>query len=234
MLLLFDVDGTLVRVGGAGRRAMVRAFEAHCGLEDAMAGVRLDGSTDPVIVADALATHLGRPPAGAAEVEAIIELYLGFLAEELRTVDAGTARLPGAAALPAAAAASGRFAVGLATGNVERGARLKLEAGDLASHFSFGGYGSDAAARALLVARGIERGQRYAERTLGRRFARDEVLVLGDTELDVLAAHEAGARAVAVLAGSRDVGALLASGPELVAESLDDPALWATLGLARP
>jgi phosphoglycolate phosphatase len=231
VLLLFDIDGTLVRVGGAGRRAMVRAFAARCGIEDAMAGVRLDGSTDPVIVADALRVHLGREPHGPSETEAILETYLECLAEELSAGHHVYEVLPGARALLEAARSVGRSVIGLATGNVERGARLKLEAGDLMRYFAFGGYGSDAADRAALVARGIERGQEHAVRAHGRAFAPEHVLVLGDTEKDVFAARRAGAVAVGVLAGSARPEALLASNPDVVVESLQDPALWALLGL---
>lgn len=231
MLLLFDIDGTLISAGGAGRRALARAFEAVVGVAGAMEGLRLDGNTDPMILAQAFERHVGRPAAGEAENAAILERYLGFLLEEL--AHAGSYRvLPGALELAQAARASGRAALGLATGNIERGARLKLEAARLNPFFPFGGFGSDAPARAELVRRGIERGQRWAEAHLGRRFSASDVWVIGDTERDVAAAREVGVAAVGVLAGAGQPEVLEAARPDLLVESLADPVLWRALGLA--
>ena len=234
MLLLFDIDGTLVDTGGAGRRALAAALKRVVGVDNALDGVRLHGSTDPVILADAFQQHAGRPMREEGEFEAIIEAYLTGLQAELRRSGAEYSILPGASALPAAAKEAGRFAVGLATGNVEGGAELKLAHGDLWSLFDFGGYGSDAADRAQLIRRGIERGQAWAEQHLGRRFSDAEIVVLGDTERDIVGAHGAGVRAVGVLAGSRHKEAMLAAGPDLVADSLLDPSLWTFLGLEPP
>ncbi|MEM7678306.1 MAG: HAD hydrolase-like protein, partial [Myxococcota bacterium] len=96
----------------------------------------------------------------------------------------------------------------------------------------FGGYGSDAARRADLVRCGIARGQALAEARWGRRFADDEIMVLGDTEKDVLAAKAAGALSVGVLKGSRYKDVLAASKPDLLVDTLMDPRLWSRLGLS--
>ena len=201
MLLLFDVDGTLIDTGGCGRRALTAALRRVAGVDDALEGVRLQGSTDPVILADAFRIHVGRPLDGDREWAAIIEAYLVELQAELLRSSEEYEILPGADVLPSAARADGRFAVGLATGNVERGAALKLGHGGLWPLFDFGGYGSDAGDRAELVRCGIERGQVIAEQQRGRRYATDEIFVIGDTEKDILAARAAGARSVGVLAG---------------------------------
>lgn len=231
MLLLFDVDGTLVRVGGAGRRSLERAFEALYGVAGALEGVRLDGATDRRIVREAFERCVGRAPRGPEEFDAVIDAYLGFLAEALGTIGERYEIMPGAPRLAEAAAGSGRCAVGLATGNVEPGARLKLEPSGMNRWFAFGGYGSDAELRAELVARGIERGRAHAEASLGRTFVAEETFVLGDTELDVQAAHACGVLAVGVLVGCMRPDALVASKPDLLVDSLDDPRLWAALGL---
>lgn len=231
MLLLFDIDGTLVTSGGAGRRALARAFFEVTGVEDAISGVRLQGSTDPVIVAHAFELNVGRAPRGPEEVEEIYARYLIHLEDELSRGRDRYVVLPGAGEILDRTGASGRHALGLATGNVEAGARLKLTPGGLWERFAFGGYGSDAAERPELVRCGIERGQAYAERTLGRRFELEEVVVIGDTELDVLAARAVGVRAVGVLAGSSDRSALAAAAPDLLVESLADAALCRLVGL---
>ena len=229
MLLLFDVDGTLVDTGGAGRRALAAALEKVTGVPGALNGVRLNGSTDPTILNDAFEQHVGRARTAREETE-ILDTYLALLQEELRASDEYTV-LPGAHELPKAARAAGTFAVGLATGNVQRGAELKLAHGGLWTHFRFGGYGSDAGDRTELVKRGIERGQQQAETEWGRRFKNDEVFVIGDTEKDIVAARAAGVQAVGVLEGSRHRDALIGSGPDLLVDSLLDPLLWKRLGL---
>ncbi|MEQ8276681.1 MAG: haloacid dehalogenase-like hydrolase [Deltaproteobacteria bacterium] len=228
MILLFDIDGTLVSAGGAGRAALARAFEQVLGVANAMDGVRLAGSTDPAILDDAFGAHVGRPPT-EAEAEQIFAAYLDNLRVGL--VDAAFTIFEGAEDLVRAAIAQG-YEVGLATGNLERGAHIKLERGKLRDYFEFGGFGSDAKDRGELVRCGVERGQaRFAERH-GRRAAREEIFVIGDTEKDVWAAHAADATAVGVLVGSHVPDQLVAADPEIVAGSLADPELWARFGLS--
>ncbi len=233
MLLLFDIDGTLIRCGGAGRRALNSAFERLLGIKDALHGVRLAGNTDPIIVRQAFELRLNRAPRIPDEAQQVIESYLEFLERELESESNGYQVLPGAQKLLERATACGRFVVGLATGNVEQGANLKLKRGALHTFFSFGGYGSDAPARADLVRQGIERGQALAQRRFGRRFSPSEVLVLGDTEHDVIAARAAGAQAIGVLEGCTQKDAMLAAKPDLVVKSLLDPRLWAHLNISQ-
>src|SRR5262249_8185346 len=102
--------------------------------------------------------------------------------------------------------------IGLATGNLEAGARIKLTRGDLWHRFPFGGFGSDASERAELVRVAIRRGQSR----LGRTLSRSEGGVIGDTPRDVAAAHAAGAQAVAVATGGHSLDELRASGAEAV------------------
>jgi phosphoglycolate phosphatase-like HAD superfamily hydrolase len=157
--------------------------------------------------------------------------YLLHLEDELARTRDRYCVLPGVSEVLERARGSRRHAVGLATGNVEAGARLKLTPGGLWERFEFGGYGSDASARAELVRCGIARGQAYAERSLGRRFEVSEVVVIGDTERDVEAARAVGARAIGVLAGCGDREALIESRPDLLVETLADETLWRSIGL---
>jgi len=234
VILLFDIDGTLVRCGGAGKAALERAFHRLHGIEAALAAVRLDGSTDPVIVDTAFRARFGRSPT-AAEHEALMADYIADLAVSLAARETTYRVLGGVHDLLAALdSARDRFVIGLATGNDERGARAKLAPADLNRYFAFGGYGSDHGDRAILVARGIERGQRAAKEALGRDVLPSEAWVFGDTELDVRAAHAAGARAVGVLAGSSNPEALKAAGPDLLIDGFDDRRLWTHLGLGDP
>ena len=232
MLLLFDIDGTLIRSGGAGRRALERAFVDVLSVEGALQGVRLHGSTDLVIVKEAFELHVGHAPSEDDPLIAkIFETYAGCLQAELDLLQERYEVLPGAREIASAAAANPRMVVGLATGNLERTARLKLEPGGLNPFFGFGGFGSDSARRAELVAAGIARGQRLAQQRLGRTFDSKEILVFGDTERDVEAARAAGAQAVGVLSGSTYRDALLEAAPDLCFDSFEASELWDLLGL---
>lgn len=218
---LFDVDGTLMTTGGAGRRAMRAAFGEVVDAPHALDDVKLGGKTDPMILREGL-TVIGRAY-DTALVQQILERYLARLEAEL-------ARSPGyhvfdgvLTMLDHARALS--LAVGLGTGNVERGAQLKLARGALNDRFDFGGFGSDAEDRTELIRAGAERG---AAR-LGRSLAECRVVVIGDTPRDVRAAHGIGAVCLAVATGGFDVSALQKAGANLVVERLDDPAALAFL-----
>lgn len=231
-IVLFDIDGTLVSVQGAGRRALQLALQDVTGVSGALEGVRLAGSTDPAILETAFATRVGRSPAGPEELARVMEAYLTRLPEEVEALGEALHVYPGAHALLEALVATGRHQVGLATGNVEEGAYIKLRPAGLDAFFPFGGFGSDAGCRATLVRRGLERGQARAEAAWGQRLPPEATVVIGDTERDVEAAHAAGAQAVGVLAGCPDPEALAGAGPELTVESLADRALWRFLGVA--
>jgi len=218
-LTLFDVDGTLVNAGGAGRWALERAFEVTFGVEDAAAfsgKVRFNGRTDPVIVAD-IAALAGVPaPDLLRRKRDLEEAYLGLLEERLGQTRSARA-LPGVK--PLLDALGGReVAVGLLTGNVERGARLKLRAVDLDRYFDGGAFGSDHEDRIEL---GRLARERFASR-LGRRIDPREVVVIGDAVEDVRAARVNGYRCLAVASGWTEKEALVAEEPDLLLEDLSD------------
>lgn len=213
LLALFDIDGTLVLTGGAGGRALARACHALHGWQEALAGVHLGGKTDPLIVDEIFARHAGRP-ARPDEFDALIDAYVGFLAEELAASEAYRV-LPGVGAALASLEVRGAT-LGLATGNVAPAARLKLERGGLWAPFAFGGFGSDAGDRGQLVATAIARGEAHA----GRCFAPDAVLVIGDTVRDIAAARACGAVAVAVATGFESLDTLRAASPDVLLATL--------------
>ncbi|HKA87401.1 MAG TPA: HAD hydrolase-like protein [Haliangiales bacterium] len=215
MLFLFDIDGTLVGTAGAGLRALDRAFVELHGVAGAIRGIAADGKTDPLIVEEMFQAHLGRAP-GDGEIDALIDRYVEHLAGEVARSERYTI-YPGVVAALDLLAERG-LTLGLATGNVERGAAIKLTRGDLWRRFPFGGYGSDAADRAALVARAIARGEAHARRA----FARKDVVIIGDTPRDVAAAHANGAVAWAVATGPHRSDALRAAGADVVMETLEE------------
>jgi len=217
---LFDIDGTLVLTGGAAVGALDRAFETRFGVAGALAQVSCAGKTDPIIVEEAFAAALGRAPT-AAEVDEIIELYLPLLRTAL--LDAPRFRvMPAVREALDYLAAHGDVVLGLATGNVRPAARLKLEHADLWRRFAFGGFGCDHRDRARLVARAIER----AGEQRGRGVDPREVVVVGDTPLDVAAARACGARAVAVATGSASLAELAACAPDAALATLAELPAW--------
>jgi phosphoglycolate phosphatase len=206
-VLLFDVDGTLVTTGGAGRRAIERAFAAAHGRPDACNHFRMDGMTDRAIVRSGLAA-IGRPTTDA-EIDGVLSRYVAELRDEVRRADDARYRLH-AGMREALDAARGLpdLALGLGTGNIQEGARVKLERVGVYDRFAFGGFGSDHEDRPTLIRIGAERG---ATR-LGKTLADCRVVVVGDTPKDVAAAQSFGAESLGVGTGSFTAEQLLASG----------------------
>jgi phosphoglycolate phosphatase len=209
-LLLFDIDGTLVLTGGAGIRALNRAFKQVVGIENAMEGIRPHGKTDPAIVRE---IFVGRGVSGHSPdtVGRILDVYVEFLPDEVRKSPAYRI-LPGILKFLDAFKEHSGIVCGLATGNVERGARIKLERGNLNSYFKFGGFGSDAENRTDLVRRAAENGVRLC----GRSVPASDTFVIGDTPLDINAGKEAGFRTVGVATSDYSRAHLEEAGADLV------------------
>jgi phosphoglycolate phosphatase len=214
-LLLFDIDQTLINTGGAGLRALDRACRKLFGLPNAMEGISPHGKTDPAIAREILRVKLRSESPAVQEIALILEEYVGFLKEEVHT--SPTYRvLPGIVPLLNELAARTDVIVGLATGNIEQGARIKLGRADLNGYFSFGGFGSDSEDRAELVRKAAEKG---AFKNGGVVQASD-VFVIGDTPLDIDAGVRAGFKTVGVATGSYFADALQAAGATFVVEDL--------------
>ena len=172
----------------AQERALERAFEVVHGRPRALEGVVLDGSTDPIILDEALKLAGLRAPHAP-----ILEAYLGFLEEEAAALRTGGV-LPGVAELLAALEDRRDVARGLVTGNIEPGAFVKLRRFGLERAFRFGGYGSDTPERSEMVRLAVERS--------GARSGAPVVLI-GDTPNDIRAARANGALSIAVATGHR-------------------------------
>ena len=205
IILLFDIDGTLLHAGGAGRRAVVRVFGERFARREIFDDIRFHGMTDRAIVRGGL-VRAGLA-ADEAAIDAICTAYLAALAEEVpRAADFRI--MPGAAALLDTLAGRDGLAVGLGTGNLRDGARIKLEHAGLYHHFPFGGFGCDAEDRATLLRIGAERGARH----LGAGLPDCRVVVIGDTPKDVAAAQAIGAEALTVETSGFKAADLMAAG----------------------
>jgi phosphoglycolate phosphatase-like HAD superfamily hydrolase len=225
-VLLFDIDGTLVTTAGTGRRALGRAFAARFGRATALDGVRFDGMTDRAIVRAGLAA-VGLPaagPAAEAAIDGLLADYLALLDDEVRR-SADLALHAGVLAALDAACGWDGVAVGLGTGNVRDGARIKLSRVGIYERFPFGGFGCDHEERAALLGIGATRG---AAR-LGAAPGACRVVVIGDTPLDVAAARTIGAEAVGVGTSRFTPAELLAAGATAAFADLGAPGALAAL-----
>lgn len=224
-VLLFDIDGTLVTTGGAGRRALSRAFLDLHGRADACS-FPLDGMTDRRIVRMGLEAL--RVEVTPSAINAVIDAYLVHLEVELSAAsDQEAYLLPGMRAAVEAAQGLGHVAVGLGTGNVRAGARTKLERVGFHAPFTFGGFGCDHEERPALIRVGAERGAALLHAPL--EVCR--VVIIGDTPKDIAAAQAMGAECLAVATGRYPVDALEAAGATRVFRRFDEPgALAALLG----
>lgn len=223
-IALFDIDGTLLRAGGAGRRALDLALVEVLGGRDDVSfeSVEFAGRTDPWIVAEGLAKH--GVEADVVLIEEVLRRYLAHLPEQLELASAFEV-LPGAMELLTGLVARDDLALGLGTGNTEPAAYAKLARGGLDSFFSFGGFGSDHPERAELLRVGLHRGLQHAA---NGREAR--VVVIGDTPHDVRAAGAIGADCIAVSTGGYDPKALEAAGAQLVVSDLRAPEVLRVFG----
>jgi phosphoglycolate phosphatase-like HAD superfamily hydrolase len=218
-LVLFDIDGTILLTSGAGRRAIVTAIAEEVGSSEAMGRVRFDGKTDPQIVAELLAAagHYGAP--SPDRVESICRRYVELLATELDRPTTQTSLMPGIPGLFDRLEQEEGVVLGLLTGNVARGAELKLRsAGIDPDRFRVGAYGSDAAHRPELPPIAAKRAARF----FGREPSGQEVVIIGDTPADIACGSCIDARAVAVATGGYSVADLAACGPHAVFEDLSD------------
>jgi phosphoglycolate phosphatase-like HAD superfamily hydrolase len=225
--LLFDIDGTLTKSGGAGTRALGNALGTKQRAFDELKKMRLDGMTDRAIVRLLLAAEHGDPAVPITErtaqvrepdIDALLVQYLEALAKECAAQS--YVPMPGVPALLRALQARSDVLLGLCTGNISRGAELKLSSAGLWGPFKFGGFGSDAEPRADIV------------RTAWRRaleLGATSAIVIGDTPRDVLAAHDAGLPACGVATGRWTVQQLAQNGADAVLESFAD--LDATLAV---
>ncbi len=218
-LVLFDIDGTLLHSGGAGRRA-IRAALRDWLPDDAVFGrVRFDGKTDPQIVAELLAAAGDPEPAEPGRIAAVCVRYVEALEAELA---GGTVRAtvhPGVVELLARLEADAGVVLGLLTGNIAEGAALKLRAAGLdPDRFRLGAYGSDSAHRPDLPAVATRR----AEPHFGREPRGAEVVIVGDTPADVTCGRGIGARAIGVGTGSYAAAELVDAGAHAAFATLEE------------
>lgn len=210
--VLFDIDHTLIDLKGAGARALSKALKALFGPGASLKGLELAGKTDFQIFKEALVL-LGKELQEGL-LKKICEAYLKFLEEELKACNGRI--LPGVMELLLRLQGMPEVYLGLLTGNLERGARLKLARFGLNSFFSVGAFGGDSEDRDELLPIAVER----LERQKGISLSYGQCVIIGDTPRDVRCAKVHGALCIAVATGPFDQAALQEAGADLVLPDL--------------
>jgi phosphoglycolate phosphatase-like HAD superfamily hydrolase len=215
LAILFDIDGTLITTGGASSVAWHRAFADLYGISVNVSEFTHAGMTDPEVGRLSFTGVFGHDP-DPRELAALMAKRLGHLPAAVAE-STGYRVLPGVAELLPSLVSRG-YLLGLTTGLVESAAHIKLARGDLDKYFHVGGYGSDSADRTELTRLGIQR----AGVVLGTTIDPHQVWVVGDTPLDIAAAHGAGAIAIGVASGGYTTEALCEAGADHVLSALTD------------
>ena len=218
MIVLWDIDGTLIRSGGAGKAAMEHALR-DAGVEPIDHRVPFSGRTDPAIARDLLLAHgLEATPERVARQQ---HAYIGLLEELLPKI--GGVVLPGVAEwldrLDAAGAAQG-----LLTGNVRRGAEIKLRYFGLWHRFAFGGFADDLWTRNEVAA--LARASAWD--ALGPPGRERVIWVVGDTPHDITCAKHIGAKSLGVGTGWHSLDELREAGADCVVPDLTHVREWPT------
>lgn len=211
-LILFDIDGTLIHTGGAGIRSLDRAFYSLFRIRDAFRDYSMAGKTDRQIMREGLQIH-GLPYLDG-KVDALVNRYLENLKAEIQNPERRFQ--PGIRAILESLRGQG-YPLGLLTGNLEQGARIKLEPFGLNEYFPDGAFGSDHEDRNMLLPVAIEK---FAQR--GLLFAPKDCIIVGDTPLDVKCAKVHSASCIAVATGPYSREDLLATDADIVFDTLED------------
>lgn len=215
-LILFDIDGTLLLTGGAGKAAFDQVFAELFGIAGAWKEIHPDGRTDPFLIEELFEKNLGRRPSPGEEGR-VRESYSRKMAQTLQ--EAPRFRLmPGVTELLPALARQSGVVMGLATGNFEETATLKLKRGDLSDFFSFGGYGSDHRDRLQLTRIALQRGHQKA----GGNVSPEDCFLVGDTAHDIRCGKLLGLTTIAVATGSTPKAELDRHRPDFLLDSLEE------------
>src|SRR5438046_2071957 len=213
-LLLFDIDGTLIHSGGAGVEALKRALTERFGIKDNLHDIEIAGMTDSGIVLSILKKH--KIAATAENVAAFLDSYVHFLSKELPRRKGKL--LPGVLELLKKLKNRKHLVLGLLTGNVSRGAQLKLGHYGVWHFFEFGAFADDHHDRNQLGAFA----QARAKEKHGREFSAEEIDVIGDTPRDIACGRALGARTIAVATGRWSRDELAKYEPDFLIDDLSD------------
>ncbi len=220
MLILFDIDGTLINSGEAGTRSLNLAFKELFSIENAFRDIQMAGKTDIQIMKEGLLRH-GLSVDG--NLPCIIQSYLRNLRREIH--NPWKRLMPGVKELLERLSEIRGIHLGLLTGNLEEGARIKLEPFGLNKYFPTGAFGSDHEDRNMLLPIALRRFKDLFGgpcNSSGKDFRAEDCIIIGDTPRDVYCAKPYGARCIAVATGPYRPEPLREAGADLVLEDMTD------------
>lgn len=220
-LILWDIDGTLIISGRAGIYALGRAFLKLYGREPDFTNLDVSGRTDQWIARQVLEQQ--HVPATGENIHSFLESYLEMLSSELHARPGRV--LPGIIDLLEKFKDHPSVAQGLLTGNLQRGARIKLEHYKVWHYFAFGAFGDDSALRNELGPHAVRR----ARDKHAVEFEASNIFVIGDTPHDIACGKAIGAKTIGVATGSFSLEALQAHQPTAVFRNFSDPAAFVRL-----
>ena len=215
-LVLFDIDGTIMNTdsGGASscQETLQEIFNRPVSLDDYM----MSGKTDTQIVLELMEREGVDRDVTTENLDAIYDGYIDRLNREVAVWDPEIC--PGIPVLVESLSQMDEVLLGLLTGNIKRGAEVKLNQIGLWSYFKTGAFGDRAPERKLLP--GIA--QKVAEEQIGKRFEKKDIVIIGDTPNDILCGRDLNVKAIAVATGSYDVETLGSYDPDYLFEDLSD------------
>lgn len=214
IVLLFDIDGTLIHTDGGGKVALKKAINRAFGHEDPFVDIDYGGRTDRSIARELLDIH--KIEINRKNVQLLFDEYTHLLKEAL-----GNSKgylLPGIESLLPRLSRRDDIALGLVTGNVERGAYLKLSHFGIDGFFSFGGFGDHFEERSRIAYSGVKAAENY----LGKPIDSSRFLIIGDTPHDVSCAKAVGVKSLAVFTGFAFRESIKDSGPDYLLEDLSN------------
>jgi phosphoglycolate phosphatase len=213
-LLLFDIDGTLIHSAGAGVQSLRRTLTERFQIDDDLADIEIAGMTDSGIVMSILNKHA--IPATNENIALFLDSYVHFLSQELP--ERGGKLLPGVVELLDKLKARPHLVLALLTGNISRGAKLKLEHYGVWHFFEFGAFADDHHDRNQLGPFARAR----AREKHGYEFATEQIDVVGDTPRDIACGKAFGARTIAIATGSWPRSELAAHKPDFLFDDLSN------------
>lgn len=226
-LVLFDVDGTLIRTGGVGVEAFARTFATVFGPATRVSEMRFAGRTDVSLVRELF--QLAGVPQTEPNFRIFFEHYVHWLEELMRGCNGHVC--PGVVSFIGALKALPRPPlIGLLTGNIRLGAEIKLRHFRLWHWFEIGGFADDHEDRNQIAVVAAERGQRV----LGEPLRGEQILVVGDTPHDIRCARAIGAKVLAVATGGASLAELQAHHPDWAVPDLTHVRAWEVCGWPAP
>jgi len=215
-LILFDIDGTLVRTAGAGKKSMERSFRKIYGIENGFQDIEMMGRTDPSILWEALNNH--GIEWKEKETESFREKYFEILREEIEVERPGKRVCPGIRELLKEIERRPDIAQGILTGNWKTSGMVKLGFFHIDTFFPFGAFADDSDIREELVPFAMERFRQFYQ----EEIEQEDMFIIGDTPADIHCARPHGAKSIAVSTGFHTYEQLAGENPHYLFQDLGD------------